>query len=324
LIKVFSINFLLLAKGIVLSEESSDLVYDDKLKVLLLEISKKNTELTKYTDMLNKVAIVSKADTKGYITYVNDIFCTVSGYSRDELIGKNHNIIRHPNMSQDIFHELWETIRSGHVWSGSIKNLSKSGEVYFVYATIFPLYDENNENILEYIGIRFLTTKEENEKREFHKNVIHSYQEFRKSSYEDHKKIEELSKEIELFHNKTALYNETIENLKSKNQALVRQIDFSEESLVKMKISHQKYLDNNSGNTQTISELYKKATQTIESQKKELNFTKENTDLRKKEIISLETNLIKQRETIKELREIIKQSKNEEKDKEESKPFWNR
>jgi len=306
------------------SDESQNFKNEKKLETLLIEINKKNAELTEYTNMLNKVAIVSKADTRGCITYVNDIFCSVSGYKREELIGRNHNIIRHPDMSQDIFRELWESIQKGKPWSGSIKNRTKNGEVYFVYATIFPLYDEKNESIVEYIGIRFLTTKEENEKREFHKNVIQTYQEFRKNSYEDHQKIEELNYKINLFNDKNILYNETLENLKSKNQALSRQLDFSEESLVKMKISHQKYLDNNSGNTQTISELYKKATQTIELQKKELDFIKEDTSLRKKEILSLETKLIKQREIIKELREIIKQSKNEEKDKEEEhKPFWN-
>jgi len=314
----------ILGKGIVLDEEVKQIEQEDKLKNLLAAISKKNIELTLYTDMLNKVAIVSKADAKGYITYVNDIFCTVSGYTKEELIGQNHNIIRHPDMSQDIFSDLWKTIKNGDSWSGSIKNLSKSGEVYFVYATIIPLFDENNKKIVEYIGIRFLTTKEENEKREFHKNVIHTYQEFRKSSYENHLKIEELNKEIKLFHDNTILLNETIVSLKSKNQALVRQLDFSEKSLVNMKISHQKYLDNNSGNTQTISDLYKKATQTIELQKKELDFVKEDSGLRKIEIVTLETNMIKQREIIKELREIIKQSKNEEKDKEDkNKPFWN-
>jgi len=307
-----------------LSKESNDLKQDNKLQTILIELSKKNIELTQYTEMLNKVAIVSKADSKGYITYVNDIFCSVSGYSKDELIGKNQNIIRHPDMSKDVFKEMWQVIKSGNMWSGSIKNLSKSGEAYFVYASIFPLYDENNENIVEYIGIRFLTTNEENEKREFHKNVIHTYQEFRKNSYDDNKKIEELNKEITLFHDKAILDNEMIGSLKSKNQMLTRQLDFSEESLMKMKMSHQKYLDNNSGNTQTISDLYKKAIQTIELQKKELDFVKEDSDLRKKELVSLETSMIKQRETIKELREIIKQSKNEEKDKgEEHKPFWN-
>jgi len=305
------------------SDELINSNYEDKLETLLMEITKKNAELCQYTEMLNKVAIVSKADARGYITYVNDIFCTVSGYKREELIGKNHNIIRHPDMSHDIFNELWKSIQNGKPWSGSIKNLNKEGEAYFVYATIFPLYDDKNENIIEYIGIRFLTTKEENEKREFQKNVIHTYQEFRKNSYEDQKKIEELNSEIQKFRDNSNLLNETILGLKSKNQGLVRQLDFSEESLVKMKISHQKYLDNNSGNTQTISDLYKKATVTIDLQKKELDFIKEDSDLRKKEMFSLETNLIKQREMIKDLREIIKQSKDEKKDKDEgNKPFW--
>jgi len=312
-------------KGFEVNSEVDHTEHEEKLKALLRGISKKNAVLTQYTEMLDKVAIVSKTDTKGYITYVNDIFCTISGYSREELIGKNHNIIRHPDMAHDIFKELWDTIKKGESWSGSVKNQCKNGEPYFVLAHIFPLYDENNENIVEYIGIRFLTTKEENEKREFHKNVIHTYQEFRKNIQDDERQIEELNKEIKLFKDNTILLNETIVSLKSKNQSLTNQLEFSEESLVKMKISHQKYMENNIGNAKTITDLYKKATQTIELQKKELEFIKEDSDLRKKEIMSQDTNLIKQRETIKELRQIIKESKDDELLKEkEDKPFWSK
>ncbi|MBF7070953.1 PAS domain-containing protein [Aliarcobacter butzleri] len=82
--------------------------------------------------------LVSETDEKGNIIFANDDFCKIAEYSVDELIGKPHNIVRHPNMPKVAFKDLWETVKSGNVWSGYVKNLTKSGNYYWVYATVFP------------------------------------------------------------------------------------------------------------------------------------------------------------------------------------------
>ena len=113
--------------------------------------------LEQFMQALNYSAIVSKTDVTGNITYVNDKFVEISGYSTQELIGASHNIIRHEDMEKDFFENMWEILQSKKVFKGTIKNSTKSGKSYYVDSTIVPLLDENN-NIIEFIGIRYDVT----------------------------------------------------------------------------------------------------------------------------------------------------------------------
>jgi aerotaxis receptor len=103
--------------------------------------------------------IVSETDEKGVIIYANSDFCKIAGYTKDELIGKNHNIVRHPDMPRSAFKDLWETIKSGKVWNGVVKNSTKDGGFYWVYATIYPSIDVNGKR--RYISVRVKPTKQE-------------------------------------------------------------------------------------------------------------------------------------------------------------------
>ena len=89
-------------------------------------------------DYILEEYIVSKTDKKSRITYVNDKFCQISQYSREELLNKPHNIIRHPDMPKEVFKELWDRLKSGKTWSGIIKNKAKDGSPYWVSTFIFP------------------------------------------------------------------------------------------------------------------------------------------------------------------------------------------
>jgi aerotaxis receptor len=100
---------------------------------------------------LNDGVIISETDTSGVITYVNKKFCQITGYDKDELIGKKYKIIRHPDMPKKIFEELWDTIETGKHWDGLIKNLRKDGRYYWVYTHIEPV--ENDGKITGYLAI---------------------------------------------------------------------------------------------------------------------------------------------------------------------------
>ena len=87
-------------------------------------------------------AIVSIANTNGLITEVNDHFCRISGYSRSELIGSSHHVVKSAEHDANFYEELWRTISSGSVWSGDICNRSKDGRLYWVATTIIPFVDK--------------------------------------------------------------------------------------------------------------------------------------------------------------------------------------
>lgn len=107
--------------------------------------------LDQYKMVLDESSIVSKTDAQGMITYVNDTFCETSGYTREELIGNNHNIVRHQDNSPEIFKDLWATIETGRVWKNTFKNISKTGNEYYLKTVIAPIFDEGGE-VVEYIA----------------------------------------------------------------------------------------------------------------------------------------------------------------------------
>lgn len=125
-------------------------------KFVEIEKIKEDKKILKkqYDAMVDESTIVSKTDRHGIITYVNDNFCKTSEYSREELIGKSHNIVRHPDNPKELFKDLWNTIRvKKEPWHGVFKNLSKSGKPYFIKTMIKPMFDSNGD-VVEYVSIR--------------------------------------------------------------------------------------------------------------------------------------------------------------------------
>lgn len=103
--------------------------------------------------------LISSTTTKGKITYANDEFCEVAGYSRDELIGKPHNLIRHPDVPPAAFADLWTNLKAGNNWLGIVKNRCKNGDYYWVSAHVSPLFD--GKEIVGYESVRRKATAEE-------------------------------------------------------------------------------------------------------------------------------------------------------------------
>lgn len=111
-------------------------------------------KVEQYNNLLAKNGVFSKTNTKGIITYVNDYFCHISGYSRDELIGKRHNILKHPSNPNDIYKNMWKTLKDKKKdWHGVFKNLNKKGKTYYQKTTIKPIFNKNGK-VIEYIALR--------------------------------------------------------------------------------------------------------------------------------------------------------------------------
>jgi len=111
------------------------------------------------TEVPENELIVSRTDLNGIITYVNDTFIKISGFSESELIGKNHNIVRHPDMPKSAFIDLWDTIKKEKKWNGNVKNIRKDKGFYWVNATISGVYKDGK--LVEYKSIRIPLNNQE-------------------------------------------------------------------------------------------------------------------------------------------------------------------
>jgi len=115
--------------------------------------------LQQYVEAIESSNIVSKTDIDGIITFVNDEFCKISGYRREELIGQNHNIVRHPDVPASNFKRLWEIILAKKTYKATVKNRAKDGSTFYVNTTIVPILDEAGA-IEEFVAIRYDVTRE--------------------------------------------------------------------------------------------------------------------------------------------------------------------
>ncbi|UOG34275.1 methyl-accepting chemotaxis protein [Leptospira noguchii] len=108
--------------------------------------------------------LISRTDTKGKMSYVSQDFANISGFSEEEMLGEPHNLIRHPDVPSEIFQEMWETIKNGNPWSGIIKNRAKSGDYYWVDATVTPVMSEGV--ISGYMSVRKKATQDQIQRAE--------------------------------------------------------------------------------------------------------------------------------------------------------------
>lgn len=137
-------------------------------KNLLIKAQQK--ELEQFKLMLDKLNIVSETDLNGVITYVNQRFCDVTGYTKEEVLGKTHNIIRHPSTSDEIYKKMWGNIKEGKPWFGKLKNQTKENETFYTKTIIVPIFDGNAQPI-KYMSSGFVITDIEEEKQKLKKFI---------------------------------------------------------------------------------------------------------------------------------------------------------
>lgn len=135
-----------------------------KIVKFATDVTATMVELKVRTDIMNLTSIVSESDLRGDIMSVNDKFCEISKYRKDELVGKPHNTTRHPDMPKEVFKELWATIGRGKMFRGIIKNRAKDGTPYYVDAVVAPIMGENGKP-RKYLGVRYDITEAEIERQ---------------------------------------------------------------------------------------------------------------------------------------------------------------
>lgn len=132
-------------------------LYTDTIFQKEQEIQKNVHLLDEYKKALDASAIVSKTDSEGVITYVNENFTRLCGYSDEELIGRKHTLMRHNDMQEAFFADLWQTISQGDMYRGTIKNYKKNGDYFYIDTTIVPIENPFNKRV-EYIAIGYEVT----------------------------------------------------------------------------------------------------------------------------------------------------------------------
>jgi PAS domain S-box-containing protein len=156
------------------------------------EINKYQDEIEEYLELINKVAIVFMFNSDTTIVYANDFFKELIKYSDEELMGQDYRRFFHYEMASVIIEEQSETLQKGNKWQGKVKFLTSIDSMFYTNCTILPIFDKNNK-ISKYVSINFLTTREENEKREFKKRVLFDLQETKRIYSVAQRKIDELN-----------------------------------------------------------------------------------------------------------------------------------
>lgn len=189
--------------------------------------------------------LLSETDLDGNITYVNDKFCQISGYSKSELIGHSHNIIRHPDMDDNVFKDLWKKIKAGEVWEGRVKNRKKDGGYYWVDAIIAPI--KENGEIVKYMASRQditeLVDKEKLMRNEIKRIKSENYRDREVISQQAYDEgISRYVKEFDSLKIKINSLQSQLQKEESKNRSSMTQIDTLIKSEKEAKVNKDKIL----------------------------------------------------------------------------------
>lgn len=239
------------------------------------QLDKKKAEVENYKQAVDKASLIFRMDGNGLISYMNSAMSDVSGYGKKDFGKINFDNIIHPDIPKKYIDETWKDIKDGKLWKGNTKFISKDGEIFYLNNTVFKVDNEKEE----FITIAFLTTKENLEKRDFHKKVLIKFQESNKKEFELKKEIEKLKKEtIQLIKYKELYVDsfDVINSLKEKNIAKERQLVHYELQGDNLTQKYDKFMN---AKKKEVDNLIKNLN--IEKQKNELLSKKdeENSDL---------------------------------------------
>ena len=188
-------------KPIQLSETLNIIYRTITTKQNILLLKKNQRELQQYKDVFEHDYLIIEINLKKEITHVNELFCKISGYQEEELLGLPNSKIRHPDTTDSVRNGLWDTINEGEIWRGKLKNVAKDGSVFIVKYSVIPIFNSNGK-IEKFIGTGVLITSEEQEKQTLKRFIIKQKSEKIKSEQEYQIRID---KEIEKAINETKL-----------------------------------------------------------------------------------------------------------------------
>lgn len=185
-----------------------------------------NETIKDYMDTIGKVAVVSIFDLEYKLVYFNDFLIEVSKYDFEELVSFDFLSLLHPDLSKEFIKKITDDLENGQSYKGNLKYISKDKDTFYANTTIVPIKD-NSEKIEKYICVKFITTKEENERREFKKRILYDFQETKRVYKVAQDKINELTLQISKFENyEKKLY--VLDKIQENNQRFAKEISLLE------------------------------------------------------------------------------------------------
>lgn len=189
-------------------------------------------EIKEYFDTINKVAIVFIFDLNGQLLYVNDFFKELTKYEDEDVLSKDYKVLYHSDVARDILVEQFKELMQGNKWKGNLKYTTKENSLFYTNSTILPMRDDGE--IKKFISVNFLTTKEENQRREFKKKVLYNFQETKKIFKKAQEKIDSINQELAYYvgYDKK---EEHLINLREENSLSLQKLQEIEEKIKKIK-----------------------------------------------------------------------------------------
>ncbi len=262
-----------------------------------------------YNALIENHTIVTRANNDGIITYVNENYCHASGYSKEELIGQSHNILRHPDVSKNFYEKLWQALESGEIWHGVFRNINKNGQEYFTNATIFPVSNEKLSS-QEYMSIHYLVTEDEHIKHNLKKQVLECKSDKIKQNRQQAQHDLELKQDIE-----QALTTKYIEYIKNMETELLRvrmahkkgvvTIASLEEEIKTKTVAMESFSTKSKTTIKTLSSERVELLNSVESLRKSNESYKEKLEKAQESVVTFQGYIDEYRKKIEDLKDVI-------------------
>ena len=224
-------------------------------------------ELEEYLNAINKVAIVLIFDNDGKIFYVNDFLLEVSKYSEEELLEQDYRFTYHNDISKSFLEKQWNDFQDNKNWKGKIKHLAKNNSIFYTNTTIMPISKNDKKENNKFISINFLTTEEENRKRNYKKKVLYNLQETKRVYKVAQDKIDNLRIEISKYED-VSKYEKELEEEKKISQEYYEEIKYYEDIIVKL---DKKQRELTFGVNEKINKIFISTTEMIDVELKAKN-----------------------------------------------------
>lgn len=266
-----------------------------------------NETIKEYMDSIGKVAVVSIFDLEYKLVYFNDFLIEVTEYDFEELVSFDFFSLLHSDLSKEFIKKIIEDLEKGQNYKGNLKYISKNKNTFYANTTIVPIKN-NNEEIEKYICVKFITTKEENERREFKKRILHDFQETKRVYKVAQDRINELNSQISKFENyEKKLY--VLDKIQENNQRFAKEITSLENKIKELDEKQTIFTKEVNGKIKTISEsALKLKNYEVKSEQKIVKIKKD-IKVREQIIEKIEKELDEKSVKIEDLQDVLKHRK---------------